>query len=141
MKIGKDRAAVWSENYPGDISMRFKIRPLTPILGETITNAHLSASLVNEGGQNRLQTNIKSFGITREQAKAVVTDWEGVLGDSTMGPLEDKPLPCTDKYKAYLFDLWDDGGLIAAFVMTQANKLAEIREGEVKNSEAQPATS
>ena len=140
-KIGKERGAVWTAGYPEDESIRFQIRPLTPILNEQITGSHLSSTIVQEDGHNKLQTNVRSFGITREQAKAIVVGWEGVVGDDTMGPMSGQPVPCTAKYISQLFDEWDDGGLLAAFVVGQANKYAEIREAELKNSETPSATS
>lgn len=140
-KIGKDRAAVWTPTMPEYPEVRFKIRALTPLISEQVYSDHVSAVLINEDGKNKLQQNVRGFGMMRAQAKAVVEDWEGIIGDDSMGPLNGQPIPCNDKFKGLLFDVWDDGGVFTRFVTEQSARYTELRDAELKNSQKPSATS
>lgn len=139
-KIEKTRGFIWTPSMDGDKDVRFKVGPLTPKMHEEIANKFYSAQYVNDGGDNKVITTIKSVGMVREQAKAVTQGWEGILGGEDMGEYAGQPLPCSDKYKDMLFDVWDDRGDMAVFVVKFASDFATQKEKLAKNSEPPSAS-
>lgn len=139
--IGRERTGIWTAGMPEDPEVRFQIRPLTPLVSEQVYSEFVQAKLVQEDGKNKLEQNVRGFGMMRAQAKAVVMDWEGIVGDATMGPLAGQALPCNDKYKSLVFDVWDDGGKLTGFVTEQSARYAQLKDEDQKNSQKPSTTS
>lgn len=121
-KLGKTRGLVWSAPMPSDPEVAFEVAPLTPKVTEDINNRFFVAQYEQTpDGASKITTTVKSSGMSREQAKAVVRNWKGIVDD------DGNPIPCTPAMVDLLFDVWDDGGAMAAHVVTTANKFNEIQ--------------
>lgn len=134
MKIGKNRGTVWTPPMEDHPEVAFEIRALTPQLSEEVGEKFTKQSLVaGTDGKVEMQTEFKSYGLMRAQAKELVCGWRGIVGDESMGEHNGKPLPCTKEFKDLVFDIWDDGKMVT-HVNEAASTFNQLREESLKNS-------